>query len=321
MQRSFRSQRSGFTLVELLVVIAIIGILVALLLPAVQAARESARRITCANHLKQIGLGFHNHHDTLKAFPTGGDHIGTANTRTVTNGVPGMLDKQSWSWGYQLLPYIEQQNIWNYVDTAATDNGDSVVAGTKIEPYFCPTRRKPTALSGGIWASKTHPRAMTDYAANAGTTNLGGNNGSMYGNGGNNSGGDGVVRIRPNGLIRMSDILDGTAYTMAVGEKRMNARQCTNTTGPDDNDGYVGAYQDDVIRWGAQVPAADYFRDPIPSSGLTPFIHQFGSSHPGMFQCVFADGSVHVVRFNVELATFQKLCNRNDGLAFSTDQL
>jgi prepilin-type N-terminal cleavage/methylation domain-containing protein/prepilin-type processing-associated H-X9-DG protein len=100
----------GFTLVELLVVIAIIGILVALLLPAIQAAREAARRTQCTNNLKQIGLGILNHHDTARYFPTAGTNTGDFWTGPAT-GVTANFPR--WGWGYQILPYIEELNVYN----------------------------------------------------------------------------------------------------------------------------------------------------------------------------------------------------------------
>src|SRR5688500_14868950 len=104
-------RRYGFTLVELLVVIAIIGVLVALLLPAVQASREAARRTQCKNNLKQIGLAFHQHHDVHQFFPTGGWDWATP--PTYVNGTPAIGREQQAGWGFQILPYVEQTVVWN----------------------------------------------------------------------------------------------------------------------------------------------------------------------------------------------------------------
>lgn len=128
---------SGFTLVELLVVIAIIGILVALLLPAVQAARESARRTQCSNQLKQMGLAILNHENTLKMFPTGGRHSWPKVENNVVNGKPVGPKKQEMSVFYQILPYLEQGAVTGLTTTEAVIN-------TPIEMYFCPSRRQPT---------------------------------------------------------------------------------------------------------------------------------------------------------------------------------
>ena len=121
------SGRSGFTLVELLVVIAIIGILVALLLPAIQVARESGRRTTCTNHLKQIGTAVQNHFDVHGRFPDGGEHynsprtfVGWAPPAPASQKIsfqPEVAGKQYWGWAYQLLPFLEQEGLWlNPVD-------------------------------------------------------------------------------------------------------------------------------------------------------------------------------------------------------------
>src|SRR6187397_2048734 len=104
-------RRRGFTLIELLVVIAIIGVLIALLLPAVQAARESARRTQCTNNLKQLALGCHNHHDTYKKLPNGGQHWPFP-PEYNSNAVPEVNEKQRAGWGFQVLPFIEQRPLW-----------------------------------------------------------------------------------------------------------------------------------------------------------------------------------------------------------------
>src|SRR5436305_10091230 len=104
--------RFGFTLIELLVVIAIIAVLIALLVPAVQKVREAANVAQCKNQLKQMGLAFQNHHDTFRVFPSGGTAWQASNTRTLVNGTPADYASQAWGWQYQILPYIDQRDLW-----------------------------------------------------------------------------------------------------------------------------------------------------------------------------------------------------------------
>ncbi len=124
----------GFTLVELLVVIAIIGILVALLLPAIQAAREAARRTECKNKLKQMGLAVLNSVDTNKVFPTGGDGIFPEIENYVKDGSPNGAAKQGLSWAYQILPYLEENALHGLIDTPKLQS-------TVVPLYYCPSRR------------------------------------------------------------------------------------------------------------------------------------------------------------------------------------
>ncbi len=128
----------GFTLVELLVVIAIIGILVALLLPAIQSAREAARRTQCTNNLKNIGLAVLNHHDTRKVFPTGGTRYvpagGWGLPQNLENGRPLGVDRQGLSWSYQILPYIEETAAYSLTSTVDLQK-------VLISLYVCPSRR------------------------------------------------------------------------------------------------------------------------------------------------------------------------------------
>lgn len=154
MGRQLRFRIRGFTLVELLVVIAIIGVLVALLLPAVQAAREAARRTECGNKLKQMGLAMQNHLSAQRTFPTGGvgpnpDIANFTNGGTSNPGTPNGANKQGLGWAYQLLPYLEQNSVKGLVTNA-------LLTKAVIPVYNCPSRR--TSIGGSN-------NALMDYAA------------------------------------------------------------------------------------------------------------------------------------------------------------
>ncbi len=303
----------AFTLVELLVVMAIIGILVALLLPAVQSVREAGRRTQCANNLKQIGVAFHGHHAVTGAFPNGGN--GYAPPRTINAaGTPAPFDNQAWAWGYQILPYLEQTPLWS-------NTSDQVVASTPVATYFCPSRRKPTALSGGPWQVAPYPRAMTDYAGNAGTSSVGGDGGGIYGDGSK----DGVVVKQGTRIISLADVTDGASFTIMVGEKHINLSFDRTECGPDDNVGYVGGFQDDVVRWGDYSPNSSLHLPPQPdnyspldtSGTIIPHIYRFGSCHAAGTQFVFCDASVQLIRYTIDPEVFRRLSSRNDGLTIS----
>lgn len=152
--KSPANHRRGFTLVELLVVIAIIGILVALLLPAVQAAREAARRTQCQNQMKQMGLALQNHVDTFEFFPSGGNGPWPSIEDYSQGGKPFSAPKQGLSWAFQLLPYLEEGAVHSLATTQQ-------VTQTPIGMYFCPSRRGPTQ-------NPTNRHWLMDYAAMVG---------------------------------------------------------------------------------------------------------------------------------------------------------
>src|SRR5579884_4058058 len=140
-RQPFFPRRSAFTLIELLVVIAIIGTLLGLLLPAVQKIREAANRMKCSNNLKQLGLAFHHHHDALGYFPTGG--WDWSSTPTYVNGLPAIGRPQHAGWGFQVLPYVEGDNVWHGGPGPTDTDRVRVAVGTPSAVFFCPSRRGP----------------------------------------------------------------------------------------------------------------------------------------------------------------------------------
>ena len=287
--------RAGFTLIELLVVIAIIGVLVGLLVPAVQQVRTSAANIQCQNNLKQIGLAFHNHHDTLRYFPTGGWDWSTP--PTFVNGAPAVGADQKAGWGFQILPYLEQQNVWK--GGAATADADRVLVAiaAPLPVYFCPQRRLPqtvTYAEAGYLGGITATHGLCDYAA----SNLDNN---------------GVVRqFRP---IRILEITDGTSNTCIVGDKRLNLTRLGQPQA-DDNEGYTAGWNEDTMRLTSSRPAPDYYGDPQFYGGKL-----FGGSHLAKFNMVFADGSVHAVSYSISQPVFQALGDIADGQPINLDDL
>jgi prepilin-type N-terminal cleavage/methylation domain-containing protein len=278
-ERPARDGRQGFTLVELLVVISILGVLVALLMPAVQAAREAARRTQCINNLKQIGLAFQQHAVAWDVFPGGGGEW--FDPPTYRAGRPLIGAQQRAGWGFQILPYLEASQVW-----AA---GPLAAVGTPLPTFFCPSRRPPQtleradkfrpALTGGVVV-----HALCDYAAS-------------------NREQTGAVRqLAPRPL---QELTDGASHTLLAGEKRMNVALLGEEQ-DDDNEGYAAGWNEDTIRQTDEGPAPDH-EGPGDGEKL------FGSSHAGVVNAVMADGAVRSVRFSINDAVFAALGNIADG--------
>ena len=291
-----RSKRkSGFTLVELLVVITIIGILIALLLPAVQAAREAARRLQCSNNLKQIALAFHSYHEVHGLFPDGGKNACDSPRHPSVSDCgdqgdwgwgwlhPAPNRRGEWSWPYQVLPFLEQENVFN-------EPVDNVVWRTPIKTYYCPTRR-PARLYNNL--------AKVDYAACAGS-----------------NGSNGVLIRRGTGVVRFADIRDGTSNTLLLGDKQLNVNNF-GATG-DDNEPYAAPGWDcEIYRRGSQsYPPGPDAEHPGPPANWSLV---FGSSHSGIFNASLAAGSGRSIALGIDLEVFRRLCVRNDRLPVNLD--
>jgi len=314
----------GFTLVELLVVIAIIAMLVTLLLPAVQAAREAARRTQCSNHLKQIGLAFQNHHSAIEYFPSAGGHNYQWQMTYDGAGNPVVGGAQHGSWAFQILPYTEENAVWEG-GTGRTNLEKSVFArGAPISYMFCPTRREPEVVQASDWlkfpetASGQVNLAKNDYAAAAHDTSL-----SIGRNNFNNPSGLGAV-TRPyvtekealesdwKKPVAIGKISDGTSKTLLVSEKRMNIA-LLGTLVANDNEGYTTAWNHDTIRYVGRAPLPDFTQATPPDPGDD----RFGSSHTAGMNAAFCDGSVRFLGYDVNSDTFKMMGVRNDGLVIS----
>jgi prepilin-type N-terminal cleavage/methylation domain-containing protein/prepilin-type processing-associated H-X9-DG protein len=303
----------GFTLIELLVVISIIGVLIALLLPAVQAAREAARRVECTNHLKQIGLGMHAYHAVMEVFPPGYITGTESAARNSPETGPG------WGWGTMLLEHLEQRALFHGVNfgLAITDPAAATVRTVSLGVFLCPSS---TGASGPITLRDAGGNALiTDlsagqYVASAGQLEVeefpASNNGVFY----------------RNSRIGLRDIRDGSSQTLMVGERSRNvadatwvgviprARVCTNPrwvvqdcetanvmvlshTGPSPGEEWIDVPNN------KQAGADDYW-----------------SLHLGGCNFLFCDGSVRFIKESVNPRVFSFLSTRAGGEIVSADQ-
>jgi len=316
---SVRGPRRGFTLVELLVVVTIIGILIALLLPAVQAAREAARRLQCANNLKQLALGCLQHEEKHGFLPTGGWGWGYA-------GDPdrGFSKRQPGGWHFNVLPFIDLGDLHDLGLNGNRDGGRQM-AETPVTAFQCPTRRKAIAYPfthGSNFVNIDRPRAIgrSDYAANAGDGCVD----TYYYGPGSYGEGDGYSEAQwqtqcgtsheATGVIfrrsecKMASITDGESYTYLLGERYLSPDNYEDGTSCDNDQGWVLAYDYDVNRWTSYPPVQD--RAGYGTGGCNVV---FGSSHAGSFAMALCDGSVRWIRYSIDPENHRRLGNRKDG--------
>jgi prepilin-type N-terminal cleavage/methylation domain-containing protein len=313
--------RRAFTVVELLVVIAIIGVLTALVLPAVQYAREAARLGTCRNNLKQIAIAAQGHAEAFEYFPNAGGRDGQPRSKTPS-GTPRRSLEQDWGWAYQILPYIEKQDV--YINT-----NDAEVAGLKFKGYFCPTRRPPKTVSGSTanGLAATVQRGAIDYAGNGGASVFTFPANQSYGNQ------TGVIIPRPGVTAGMfssgttkidaAAIVDGTSNVVMFGERNFNRKPIGAQF--DEDNGYFNGWSFDTIRWGRGRPIPDR---PIPDRLTavlitdTTYDLRFGSAHSGVCLLAMCDGSIKAFRYANKYQTathsedeiFMQLTQRSDNV-------
>lgn len=327
-------RRRAFTLVELLVVIAIIGVLVALLLPAVQAAREAARRSQCQNHLKQWGLASLNYEGSQKAFPTSG-----WGWHWMGDPDQGAGKNQPGSWVYSLLPYIEQAGITTIAKgMTGVDKRKALtqLAETPLTVMNCPSRRQSIPYPY-FYTSDTYKNIYTpkmavrgDYASCM-SANYDPNVYKLDGLGEpatilvgmttfrwdreeyavDKSGQytirkfDGAIHFRT--PVELNQIPDGTSQTYLIGEKNLDPNNYENGQASYDDQSYWVGHDRDIC--------LSAYLNPIPDTINVDGTFRFGSSHPAGFHMVFCDGSVHSLNYEIDIAVHRALGSCEGGEA------
>jgi prepilin-type N-terminal cleavage/methylation domain-containing protein len=338
-------RRIAFTLVELLCVIAIIGILIALLLPAIQAARESARRTECANHLKQIGLAHIQYEGLRRQYannvlpsPLSGNSFGTKQPSGL-----GMLAAYDLLWSAAILPQIGEAALFQTWCKATGYQSGSYpptplaasttiynLCATPVAVFYCPTRRAPLAYPyfDDVYGISVYDVKDTkvDYALNGGATNS--VEDQRAAKPGIFDNGPGGIAVAKSPRVHSKEISDGLSKTYLAAEKAMYASRYNGEDAGDWGNIFTGMPQGSPQfcgRWAFRVPKRDPY-SPATASEDNPTSYaaignrvkgdiptNFGSAHPSTWNAVFCDGSVHALSYNISLATHQALASRAGG--------
>jgi len=339
------SKSHAFTLVELLVVITIIGILIALLLPAVQAAREAARMMQCQNHLKQMALAAMNHEETHGHFPAGG--WGALWIGDPDRGFSGKY--QPGGWIYNTLPYMEQEAL-REIGAGLPDTPKAaalvLLLGTPLEMQNCPSRRPSQTLPHSPRSQdnlinvnpEAEREAHSDYAGNGGDYRVGARYPGTYpipeGTEDNPNNWPTTSEImKCTGIFNsrsattIADIEDGTSHTFLFGEKYLDSDAYSTATDYGDNQPMYVGYDQDTVRFVSLTkpdPANNNFSSILAPMQDTPGYSQaniFGSAHPSGANFALCDGSVQTISYSIDLKTYWSLGNRRDGYVIDGGEL
>ena len=303
-----RSSRTAFTLVELLVVIAIIGVLVALLLPAVQAAREAARRTQCTNNLKQIGIALHNYSDTLRTLPPGSIWSSSAAPANANNRGPILL---------HILPFIEQRPLYDKFDFSQPPEGQVVpgsttlLAATVVKTYVCPSDKNYNLFNGRAvhnYTASSGPTAHIDNSSCSCSASGSWNTYALapYSNATNFAG----PFTRLSTAIRLSEVTDGLSQTIFFGEVR---RDCSSHV----RGGWLSSNNANGLT-STLIPINTNTCDDNAANGCQRPCNWstelgFKSLHPGGANFLLGDGAVKFFSQNIDHDNYQSLGGKSDG--------
>jgi prepilin-type N-terminal cleavage/methylation domain-containing protein/prepilin-type processing-associated H-X9-DG protein len=314
--------RAAFTLIELLVVIAIIAVLVALLLPAVQSARESANRAKCLNNLKQLGLAAQEYHDAFSSFPAGwycqvptydnNNNLISGDVNCATTGTP--YQSYMWSGMTGLFLKMEQGNLFNNINfnlyTTAPDNATAI--RNTIDGFVCPSFRRPAAVASGTGSTGSSTLGPSDYRGNmaAGMVLAGSNSNCqtldptnpyclIYDNG----------LTYQNSTVGMADITDGTSTTVIYGEAIWTQGVWSQATSCCVRTNIDRTIDKPIVVTNSTTGSA------------TNYLVYWGSMHPGLTNYAFCDGSVRSIQAGINKQTLNAIMTRNGGETISSDAI